>query len=179
MAPTRTTKVAIIRATLRIGTKLGNFGTSLLLKVLRLIDLYISLIDLSLSADNNRHQNVPHNPGPRAHLSIFRVDDIRAFIPGVYKYADQYNDRIRIDMFELNRLPNQLALVDNYIIGVSINGGVYPMWNRRGDRVVVDTLSGGNVVMTPELHERYDRYYTPFQEHPRWEEFRRRWGNEH
>ena len=79
-------------------------------------------------------------------------------------------------MVELNSLPNQLALVDDYIIGVSINGGVYPMWNRRGVRVIVHTLSRRNVFMTPELHAQYDRYYTPFQEHPAWAELRRRLG---
>ena len=79
-------------------------------------------------------------------------------------------------MIELNRLPNQLALVDDYIIGISINGGVYPLWSRVGNHVIVHVLSGGNVVMTPELHARYDRYYTPFQVHPRWEEFRRQLG---
>ena len=99
---------------------------------------------------------------------------MRVLIPGVFAYSDQYQHRVTIDMDELNRLPNQLAIVNNYIIGVSIHGGVYRLWNSRGDQVIVHILSGRNVLMTPELHARYDRYFTPSR--PSWDGLHRRLG---
>ena len=55
-----------------------------------------------------------------------------------------------------------LPLVSNhtFIFGVSINGGVYPFYNRSGQQVLVYTHNGRNVIMTPELRERYGHIYS-------------------
>ena len=106
-------------------------------------------------------------PPPRSHLSIFRVENIRTLMPKVAFWSDRFDDRYSVNHAQV--LPDQLALVDDYIIGVVLNGGIYPVWNRVGSQVIVHILSTRNVVMTPELHEQYDHYFTPFVRHPRWQ----------
>ena len=88
-------------------------------------------------------------------------------MPDVFKFSDQYGDRMEIDMIEPHRLPDQLALINDYIIGVIINDGIYPLWSRGRKQVIVHILTATNVVMTSELHARYDRYFTPFNRNPR------------
>ena len=96
-------------------------------------------------------------------------------MPEVVWYSDNYGDRIRIIEGE-QQMPNELALIDDYIIGVVVNGGIYPLWSTDRVQVIVHILSATNVEMTPELHAQYDRYFSRFIRHPRYNEFDRRFA---
>ena len=84
-------------------------------------------------------------------------------------FTDQYGTRIRIT--EKTEVPNQLAFVDEFIIGVAINGGVYPLLTRLRNQIIVRIRDGRNFLMTPELHALYDHFFTPYLRHPFFERF--------
>ena len=133
------------------------------------------LTDLSSSADNDGERRAPHVNPNREHLTIFRTEHATILMPKVYRFSNPYGEPITIELIERSRIPNELALVDDeFIIGVVINGGVYPLWSRRGNQVIVRMHAGKNVVMTPELHAYYDHYFTPFIRHPSVQNLHRR-----
>ena len=80
-------------------------------------------------------------------------------MPKVYMYSDPYGHRIIVTK-EIE-MPNELAFVGNYIIGVVINGGIYPLWSYKRHQVIVLIGNGKNVLMTSNMHAQYDRYFTP------------------
>ena len=88
-------------------------------------------------------------------------------MPHVFKFTDETGGLVRIS--EGIRQPEELALIDDYIIGVVIDTGIYPLWSRMGNQVIVRILTAENVVMTPELHARYDRYFTPITRQLHWQ----------
>ena len=124
--------------------------------------------DLSSSADNDDERPAQHVNPNRGHLSIFRVENSCILIPQVYRFSNQYGEPITMRWVDRSRIPNELALINDYIIGVVIDGGVYPLWNQRRNQIIVRILTARNVLMTPELHAQYDRYFTPFVRNPRW-----------
>ena len=77
----------------------------------------------------------------------------------MFWFSDQHGDKFQIHTIQA---PRHFAVIDNFIIGVVIGGGLYPIWTRVGNQVLVRPYSGRNVIMTPELHEMYDHYFTPF-----------------
>ena len=77
----------------------------------------------------------------------------------MYRYSNQYDDRL---LLHAAGAPHEYALLENYIIGVVINGGTYPLWSRKGHQVIVKYFNGKNVVMTRQLHELFDHHFTPF-----------------
>ena len=88
---------------------------------------------------------------------------MRALLPSVYRYSNQYDVRL---LLHAVGAPHEYALLENYIIGVVVNGGIYPMWSRRRHQVIVKYNNGRNVIMTPELHALFDRHFTPFIQRP-------------
>ena len=55
-----------------------------------------------------------------------------------------------------------------------MNGGIFPLWGCVQDQVIVRFHTGRNVVMSDKLHAEYDRYYTPYIQHPRQQNSHRR-----
>ena len=103
----------------------------------------IFLTELSSSSDNG-------SPRPRDR------------IPHVVAYSNQYGDLEPVSNFT----PQRLAANERFIFGVIINDGIYPFFNFRREQVLVNIHNGVNVVMTPELRERYGRIYAPFLPRP-------------
>ena len=84
-------------------------------------------------------------------------------------YSNQYDDRIIIAA--QIEMPNELALINGFIIGVVIDGGIYPLWTRMRNQIIVRISNGRNLLMTPELHLQYDHYFTPFIRRPSGDHF--------
>ena len=77
-------------------------------------------------------------------------------MPHVYFYTNKYGIRTRVSI----GMPNVLASVGDFIIGVVIDGGIYPVWNRNREWVLVRLRSGLHVRMTPSLLQQYRQFYT-------------------
>ena len=72
---------------------------------------------------------------------IFEADS-RSRLPFVGFYSDPYGRLIRVTE---RALPNRLAQVDDMIIGVVINGGIYPIYNRCGEQILARSHNGRHV----------------------------------
>ena len=127
---------------------------------MKFIHLYTPFTELSLSTDNAEN----HNNHSNHRLYIFEANS-RARLPYVHYYSNQYGDIIRVT--ELSELPDRLALVDNFIIGVVINDSIYPIYNSRRQQVLARSHTGRHVLMTQELRQRYGHYFRrPHPQHP-------------
>ena len=123
------------------------------------INFFLTDLNSSMNNDDNNAPQVRRqDPRPLRRVHIYQVDNLEALIPSVRYYKDPlgYLNPINGRQAQLIR---QLAFLDEFIIGVVINGGIYPMFNWMQNQVLVTTSTGENVVMTIVLHAQYDRYF--------------------
>ena len=110
------------------------------------ISIKILFTELSSSTINEPHEPV---------VNIFEVPDSRTKMPYVRFYTNEYGNRIKVHA----GMPNQLASLGGFILGVVINGRIYPVWNYKKEQVLVRLNNGQHVRMSEEWLERYQRYY--------------------
>ena len=117
---------------------------------------------------NNNDTNAPqvrYDNRPLRHVHIYQVDHLQTLMPKVRFYVDPFGYLHPINGGQA-QLIHELAFLDDFTIGVVINGGIYPVLNKMQKQVLVRTSTGENVPMTIVLHAQYDRYFALRMDRP-------------
>ena len=107
--------------------------------------------------DNNAPQ-VRQDPQLLQRVHIYQVDNLHNLMPDVRFFIDPLGYLTPINRGQ-GLLIRELAFLDDFIIGVVINGGIYPIFNWMRNQVLVRISNGKNVRMTISLRAQYGQYF--------------------